>query len=351
MEEINKKLTELSELGEFGLIDKLTKDIVIINKSTLKGIGDDAAVIDVSDKKILLSTDLLIEGVHFDLVYTPLKHLGYKAAVVNFSDIAAMNGIPKQITVSLALPPKFTIEACSEFFEGVKLACKNYDVDIVGGDTSSSASGFFISITVIGEAKEKDIVYRNTAEEGDLICVTGDLGAAYMGLLLLIREKKTFIENPIKQPDLQGNDYVISRQLRPEPRLDAIKLFKDYHITPNSMIDVSDGLASEILHICKNSNKGCRIYEEKIPIDPATTIISNEFELSPTLAALHGGEDYELLFTIKQADYDKIKDLSGISIIGHITDAASGVCLITNSGTLSDITAQGWNAFAVNSLQ
>jgi thiamine-monophosphate kinase len=349
MEELNKKLTNLSKIGEFGLIDKLTKDIVNTNKSTLKGIGDDAAVIDVSDKKILVSTDLLVEGVHFDLAYTPLKHLGYKAAVVNFSDIAAMNAIPKQITIGLALPPKFTIEACTEFFEGIKLACKNYDVDIIGGDTTSSTSDFFISVTVIGEAKENDIVYRNTAGEGDLICVTGDLGAAYMGLLLLVREKKTFLANPSAQPDLQGNDYVISRQLKPEPRLDAIKLFKDYHIKPTSMIDVSDGLASDILHICKNSDKGCRLYEEKIPVDPATALVAEEFEIASSVAALHGGEDYELLFTIKQADFQKVKDLPGISIIGHITEASAGVCLITNAGSVTNISAQGWNAFAEES--
>ncbi len=341
----DKHLTPLSELGEFGLINKLTQNIKYINKTTIKGVGDDAAVIDITDKKILISTDLLVEGIHFDLIYTPLKHLGYKAAIANFSDIIAMNGNPTHLTIGIALSAKFSVEACVELFEGLKLACKKYNVDIIGGDTTSSKKGLFISITVIGEAKEKDIVYRNTAQEGDLICVTGDLGAAYVGLLLLEREKKAFLIHPNEQPDLQGNEYIISRQLKPEARLDIIRLLKDYHIKPTAMIDISDGLASELIHICTNSNKGCKIYEEKIPIDPTTVMAIEEFNISPIIAALHGGEDYELLFTIKQSDYNKIKDIPGISIIGHITEAAEGINLITNNGSMQPITAQGWNSF------
>jgi len=341
----NTPLTNLSDLGEFGLIHRLTSDIKLVNPGTIRGIGDDAAVIDSFGKKILVSTDLLTEGVHFDLSYTPMRHLGYKAAIVNFSDIAAMNGKPKQLTVGLALSAKFTVEACDEFYEGLKMACRNYAVDIVGGDTTSSASGMFISITVIGEAKGEDIVMRNTAQEGDLVCVSGDLGGAYMGLLLLEREKKVFLANPHAQPDLQGNDYIIARQLKPEARLDVVNLFADYHIKPTAMIDISDGLASEILHICNDSSKGCRLYEDKIPVDPATAIAAREFDMSPSVAALHGGEDYELLFTVKQSDYDKIKDLPGISIIGHITDHTSGVGIVATDGALHPITAQGWDSF------
>ena len=343
MNEITEKRTELSELGEFGLIDYLTKNIKIVNKSTVKGVGDDAAVLDYPGSKILVSTDLMIEGVHFDLVYTPLKHLGYKAAVSNFSDIAAMNGTPRQITVSIAVSNRFSVEAIDEIYTGIRLACQKYKVDMIGGDTTSSVHGLFISITVIGEADEKDIVYRHTAGLHDLVCVSGDLGGAYMGLLLLEREKQVFKDDPAMQPDLSGNDYILQRQLKPEARTDIVELLKKNGIKPTAMIDISDGLASEILHICHDSKMGCNLYEEKIPVDTLTGMMSAEFNIAPVTAALNGGEDYELLFTVAQSDYEKIKEMEGISIIGHITDASEGVNLILNSGTLVPITAQGWN--------
>jgi thiamine-monophosphate kinase len=341
----NSERTNIEQLGEFGLIDHLTKQIKIKQPSTLKGIGDDAAVIDFAGKKALISTDMLLEGIHFDLAYTPLKHLGYKAVQVNLSDIYAMNGTATQVTVSIGISSKFPLEAVEEFYEGIYLACEKFNVDLVGGDTTSSRQGLVISVTSIGYADEKDITYRNTANEGDLICVSGDLGGAYVGLQLLEREKQIYIENPSIQPDLEGKDYIIERQLKPEARKDIVELLKDIDIKPTAMIDISDGLASEALHICKQSNKGCNLYEDKIPLDPMTYETAREFNLDPTVCALSGGEDYELLFTIKQTDYEKIKLQMDISIIGHITDASAGCNLITKSGVVHPLKAQGWNAF------
>ncbi len=344
MFEENIKRTEISSLGEFGLIYILTKDIKLVNDSTNKGVGDDAAVIDYGNKKTLLSTDLLLEGVHFDLTYCPLKHLGYKAAVVNFSDIAAMNGTPKQILVGIALSNRFSVEAIEEIYYGIQLACNKYKVDLVGGDTTTSNSGLFISITVTGGIEEKDITYRKGAEEYDLICVTGDLGGAYTGLQVLKREKAEFIANPNMQPQLEGFDYIIERQLKPEARTDIIDMLKKISLKPTAMIDISDGLASEIIHICKQSEVGCVLYEDKIPIDQVTYNAAMEFSLDPTTCALNGGEDYELLFTIKQADYDKVKNNPDITVIGNITNKNAGYNLITRSGTQHPITAQGWDA-------
>jgi thiamine-monophosphate kinase len=343
-ERTSPKLTLLSEIGEFGLIDYLTRDIVIKNPSTLKGVGDDAAVIDMQGKILLLSTDLMVEGIHFDMTYTPLRHLGYKAAVVNFSDIAAMNGIPKQLTVSIAVSSRFTVEALEEIYSGIKLACERYQVDLVGGDTSSSVTGLMLSLTVTGEAEKDEIVYRNGSKKGDLLCVTGDLGSAYIGLLLLEREKKVFQVNPDMQPELTGYDYQIGRMLKPEARTDFYNIFKGAGIKPTSMIDISDGLASEIKHICKQSGVGCNLYEEKIPIDPQTRELAMEFKLIPSVAALSGGEDYELLFTISQGDYDKIRMISGISVIGHMTLPEEGINMITTDGKSIPVTAQGWDA-------
>lgn len=340
----NTERTELSTLGEFGLIKHLTQFIEISNESTIKGVGDDAAVIDYKGKKTLVSTDMLVEGVHFDLAYMPLKHLGYKAVSVNLSDIYAMNATPKQITVSLAISSKFSVEAIEELYSGMMLACQKHKVDIVGGDTTSSKSGLIISITAMGEADEKDIVYRTTAKEGDLLCVTGDLGAAYIGLQLLEREKRIFLESPGVQPDLEGNDYIIERQLKPEARKDIPVLLQKLEVKPTSMIDVSDGLASEILHLCTGSETGCNLYEEKIPIDPAAYNTAREFNLDPTVCALSGGEDYELLFTIDQGDFPKIKANPDISIIGHMTNKKDGVNLISKAGTSVALTAQGWDS-------
>lgn len=344
LEETSKR-TELSELGEFGLIDLLTKNIKIKNKSTIKGVGDDAAVLSYKNAEVVVTKDLLIEGVHFDMTFTPLKHLGYKAAVVNISDIVAMNGIPRQLVVGIGASSRYSVEALEELYKGIFLACENYKVDLVGGDTVSSQSGLVISVTAIGEVKKEDIIYRDTAKVGDLVCVSGDLGAAYMGLMILEREKQAFKADPNMQPDLDGHDYILGRQLKPEARNDVLKLLKAAGIKPTAMIDVSDGLASEILHICTKPNLGCNIYEDKIPIDYATSEIANEFEMDPTICALSGGEDYELLFTINQSDFEKVKDIQEISIIGHITDANDGVNLISRSGTQVPITAQGWDAF------
>ncbi|MEY5069533.1 MAG: thiamine-phosphate kinase [Bacteroidota bacterium] len=341
----NKERTEIEKLGEFGLIKHLTQNFNIEQSSTIKGVGDDAAVLDFTKEKTLISTDMLLEGIHFDLAYTPFKHLGYKAIQVNLSDLYAMNGIASQVTVSIGLSSRFPLETVEELYEGIQLACKKFGVDLVGGDTSASKQGLVISVTSIGHANEKDICYRDGAQEGDLICVSGDLGAAYVGLQLLEREKKIYLENPNIQPDLEGKDYIIERQLKPEARKDVVEFLKSIKVKPSAMIDVSDGLASEIKHICEQSKKGCHIYEEKIPIDPMTYDTAREFGLDPTVCALSGGEDYELLFTIKQADYDKIKDSPDISVIGHITDLASGCQLITKSGNQHEIKAQGWNAF------
>ncbi|RLD49477.1 MAG: thiamine-phosphate kinase [Bacteroidetes bacterium] len=351
MSESGSKLTELSSLGEFGLIEHLTKNIPIVNKSTVKGIGDDAAVLKpASGSQVLVSKDLLIEGVHFDLMYMPLKHLGYKAAVVNFSDIVAMNGVPKQIVVGISVSSKYTVEALEEIYAGIKKACDVYKVDFVGGDTTSSVSGLFISVTVIGEVKKDKITYRSGAGVNDLLCVSGDLGSAYMGLLILEREKKAFQANPDMQPDLSDHDYILERQLKPEARTDLVKLFSDEEIVPTSMIDISDGLASEALHICKASDKGCLIYEEKIPVDQDTYDTAREFGIVPTVAALNGGEDYELLFTIKQNDYDKIKDSQDITVIGYITEKAEGEKLVTTDNHVFDLKAQGWDALKKRDL-
>ncbi|MGZ3754865.1 MAG: thiamine-phosphate kinase [Mucilaginibacter sp.] len=341
----NKEKTNIEALGEFGLINHLTKNIKLVQKGTIKGVGDDAAVLDFDGKKTLVSTDMLLEGIHFDLAYTPLKHLGYKAVQVNLSDIYAMNGTATQVTVSIGMSSKFPIEAIEDLYEGIYIACEKYGVDLVGGDTTSSKQGLVISVTSLGYADEKDIVYRNGAGEGDLICVSGDLGGAYTGLQLLEREKLIYLENPNIQPDLEGKDYIVERQLKPEARKDIVELLKDIDVKPTAMIDVSDGLASEIMHICKQSNKGCSIYEDKIPLDPMTFETAREFNLDPTVCALSGGEDYELLFTVKQADYDKIKFKMDITIIGYITEPAAGCNLISKSGVLHPLKAQGWNAF------
>jgi len=341
----NKEHTNIEQLGEFGLIAHLTKAIECTGKTTTKGIGDDAAVLDFSKSKVLVSTDLLLEGIHFDLRYVPLKHLGYKAIQVNLSDIYAMNGTASQVTLSVGLSSKFPLEAIEELYAGALLACKNYEVDLVGGDTSASAQGLIISVTSIGHAKAEDVVYRSGAREGDLICVSGDLGGAYVGLQLLEREKQIFLENPSIQPDLEGKDYIIERQLKPEARRDVIQLLKSSAVKPTAMIDVSDGLASEILHICNASETGCRLYEEKIPIDTMTYDTARDFGLDPTICALNGGEDYELLFTVSQSDYEKLSGQSDISIIGHITDKSAGHELISKSGKVHPIKAQGWNAF------
>lgn len=341
----NTDRTSLENLGEFGLIDHLTQAVELTQESSKTGIGDDAAVLDFSGKQALISTDLLLENVHFDLRYVPLKHLGYKAVQVNLSDIYAMNGIASQITFSIGLSSKFPLEAVEEIYEGALIACKKYNVDLIGGDTSTSAQGLVISVTSIGYAEEKDITYRSGAKEGDLICVSGDLGGAYVGLQLLEREKKIFLENPNIQPDLEGKDYIVERQLKPEARKDIVSLLANLHVKPHAMIDVSDGLASEILHICKASNVGCKLYEDKIPIDQMTYDTAREFGLDPTVCALSGGEDYELLFTIAQSDYDKIKGQMDLSVIGYITEPAEGTIMISKSGNVHQIKAQGWNAF------
>lgn len=339
----SNKRTELAQLGEFGLIDHLTSDIKPINSTTLKGVGDDAAVIDQGDYVTLVSKDLLAEGIHFDLSYTPLKHLGYKAAVVNISDICAMNGKAEQLLVGISVSNRFSVEALGELYAGIKLACEKYKVDLVGGDTTSSASGLFISVTVIGRAKKDEVVYRNTARENDLICVSGDLGAAYMGLLLLEREKQVFKANPGMQPDLDGYDYVLERQLKPEARVDILEKLKEAGIKPTAMIDISDGLASEVLHLAKDSGLGCRIFENKLPIDVVTGDVAAEFRIDPTTAAMNGGEDYELLFTVNINDFDKVKEMPGIHVIGHMLEKAEGEYLISNGGSLYPIEAQGFN--------
>jgi thiamine-monophosphate kinase len=337
--------TEISSLGEFGLIDHLTKNIEIKNASSILGVGDDAAVIDHFGKQTVLTTDLLIENIHFDMVYTPLLHLGYKSVIANLSDIYAMNATPTQLLVSLGFSNRFSLEALDEFYEGVYAACEKYGVDIVGGDTSSSQKGFIISITAIGEVSPDKFVQRSTARKGDLLCCSGDLGAAYLGLIFLEREKKIFLENPNIKPDLEGEKYVIGRILKPEASRGTIEFFEKEEITPTSMIDISDGLSSEILHICKESNVGCLLYEEKIPIADETRNAAYKFELDPTACALSGGEDYELLFTIRPEDYDKLVLNENISVIGYMTDPEEGAKILTKGGNKFDITAQGWNAF------
>lgn len=338
----NTSRTELSELGEFGLIDHLTANLKIVNNSTLKGVGDDAAVVDHRGKVTLVAKDLLIEGVHFDLSYTPLKHLGYKAAVVNISDIAAMNGKATQLLVGMSVSNRFSVEAIDELYSGIRLACERYGVDLVGGDTTASVAGLFLSVTVLGEAEPDKVVYRNTAKENDLVCVSGDLGGAYMGLLILQREKEVYKANPHMQPELEGNDYVLERQLKPEARVDIIEKLREAGVLPTSMIDISDGLASEVLHLAKDSGLGCRIFEEKIPVDVVTAEIATEFQMDSTTAAMNGGEDYELLFTINVNDFDKVKAIKGISVIGHMTSKDEGEYLVSSGGSMYPIQAQGF---------
>lgn len=340
--------TSLADLGEFGLIDRLTKGFEIHNPSTLKGVGDDAAVMDFKNKKTVVSTDLLIEGVHFDLSYVPLKHLGYKSVVVNVSDIYAMNATATQITVSIAVSNRFPLEALEEFYAGIRLACERYKVDLVGGDTTSSTRGLIISVTAIGEAEASDLVYRNGAQPNDLVVLTGDIGGAYMGLQILEREKAVFQVNPNSQPDIEMYSYILERQLKPEARKDIPPLLKQLGVKPTAMMDVSDGLSSEILHICKQSGVGCRLYEDKIPLDPQVISTCEEFNLDSTTIALSGGEDYELLFTIAQADYDKIKGNPNFTVIGYITDKEEGVNLITRAGQFIPIIAKGWNALTID---
>jgi len=344
MFEDRKTRTELSELGEFKLIDILTNDIKLQQKSTKKGVGDDAAILQFEkDDQVLVSTDMLVEGVHFNLSYVPLKHLGYKAAVVNFSDITAMNAFPTQITVGLAVSNRFSLEAIQELYEGIRLACERYQVDLVGGDTTSSTSGLVISISVLGKAKKEKITQRSTAKQGDLLVASGDLGGAYAGLLLLERERKVFEKTPEIQPEFSGYEYLLEKQLKPEARVDIVKKLDDLDIVPTSMIDISDGLASEILHICKDSKLGCYLYEEKIPIDVQTTQVADLFEIHPTTLALNGGEDYELLMTIKQEDYEKLKEDSDFIVIGHMMDEGTGAQMITAIDKAIPIRAQGWD--------
>ncbi len=342
------KKTDISSLGEFGLIDHLTKNIPLYHKETIKGVGDDTAVIQNTKEISLVTKDLLLEGVHFNIMYTPLKHLGYKAIAVNLSDIYAMNGTPTQVVVGIGISSRYTVEALEELYKGIRLACEKYKVDFVGGDTTSSLSGLVISVTAMGTINKEKITYRSGARENDLICVSGNLGAAYAGLLILEREKEVYKANPDFQPDLAEFSYVLERQLKPEPRRDIVEMLELQQILPTAMIDISDGLASEVLHICKSSQKGALIYEEKIPIDVQTASIAHDFNIDPSTFALSGGEDYELLFTISQSDYDKIKDNAEISVIGHITANQQQVDLITSSGNQVPLTAQGWDAFKKN---
>lgn len=336
-------MTPISSLGEFGLIEKLTKDIKCKNKSTIKGIGDDCAVLDIGKDFSLISTDMLVEGIHFDLAYSPLKHLGYKSIVVNVSDICAMNGKATHVTVSIAASNRFSVEALEELYLGINLACAKYNVDLIGGDTTSSMSGLMISVSVYGSVSKKNIAYRSGAKVNDLLVVTGDLGAAYLGLQLLKREKEIFKSNPSVQPDLSGNDYSLQRQLKPEAAVKYTKILNDLKITPTSMIDISDGLSSEALHIATSSKVGIRIHEEKIPVDYTVMNLANEFNLNPIFCALSGGEDYELLFSISQKDYEKIKKDPDFTIVGYVTDASEGNKFVANDGSVHDLTAQGWD--------
>ena len=342
------KYTELSALGEFGLIDHLTRDIKLKNTSSLKGVGDDAAILDYSGKQLLVSTDMLIQGIHFDLTYTPLKHLGYKSVAVNASDIYAMNGTPRQITLALAVSNHFSVEGLEEFYAGVYAACERYGIDLVGGDTTSSKTGMCISITVLGEAEADEITRRDTARPNELICVSGDLGAAYMGLQLLEREKLVFKGNEEAQPDFAGYEYILERQLKPEARKDIVELLKEKHIKPTAMIDVSDGLASEVMHICKDSGVGCNIYEDRIPIDYQTFKMAEELNMNATVCALSGGEDYELLFTAPLAQYDLLTSLPDIKVIGHTTPDSEGCRLTTRDGNSFELKAQGWTNFSTD---
>jgi len=338
-------VTQISDYGEFGLIKHLTENFPLTNVSSLKGIGDDAAVIDNGERKTLVTTDILLEGIHFNLEYVPLRHLGYKAAVVNFSDIYAMNGKPEQIVVSLGVSARFSVEMLEELYDGIRLACQTYGVDLVGGDTSSSLTGLTISVTCIGSAKQEEIVYRNGAKDGDLLCVSGNLGAAYLGLQLLERERIALKDNTQSQPDFAGFEYLLQRQLKPEARKDIIDELKAAAIMPTAMMDVSDGLSSEVMHICTQSGVGCRLYEDKLPIDYQAAVLAEQMNLNIVTCALNGGEDYELLFTCPIADYDKLLPLDKIFIIGHITDKADGMNFVTREGQLMELQAQGWKAF------
>ncbi len=338
--------TEIATLGEFGLIRHLTENIKLKNDSTLKGVGDDAAVLDYGDKLTLVTTDLLLEGVHFDLTYVPLKHLGYKSAVVNFSDIYAMNGRPRQITVSIGLSKRFSVEDMEELYSGIRLACDVYGVDLVGGDTSASLTGLSISITCIGEGEKGKVVYRNGAHETDLICVSGDLGAAYMGLQLLEREKRVFQGEKDFTPDFSGKEYLLERQLKPEARKDIIEKLREANVLPTAMMDVSDGLSSELLHISKESHVGCRVYEDRIPIDYQTAVMAEQFNMNLVTAALNGGEDYELLFTVPLTDHEKVSEMEGIKVIGHITKPELGSYLVGRDGGEVELKAQGWNSLS-----
>ena len=336
--------TELGHLGEFALIDRLTDDFPRKNKSTVKGVGDDCAVLGTGKKKTVVTTDMLVEGVHFDMMYTPLKHLGYKAVAISISDVAAMNAVPKQILVSIAVSNRYSVEALEELYAGIRLCCERYDVDLVGGDTATSRTGLIINVTAIGEVDQERITYRSGAQLHDLICVSGDLGSAYAGLLILEREKVTYQANPNFKPDLDSYDYVLERFLKPEPRMDIVKWLAEKEVVPTSMIDVSDGLASELLHICKQSHCGCEVYEEHIPIDYQTSRVCSEMSqnMLPISNALNGGEDYELLFTIQQSDYEKIKDSKEVHIIGHITEDGTPAVLVTPQNTTIQLVAQGW---------
>lgn len=341
----NRVETEISQLGEFGLIDRLTKDFPLRNPESKKGVGDDAAILNFGSKDVLVTTDLLLEGIHFDLRYVPLKHLGYKSAIVNFSDIYAMNGTPKQITVSLGVSSRFTVEHMDELYSGIRLACETYGVDLVGGDTSASATGLVISITCIGTAEEGDAVGRDGAKPTDLICVSGDLGAAFMGLQLLERENRISAGQKDFQPDFSGKEYILERQLKPEARKDIIESLRKEGIKPTSMMDVSDGLSSELLHICKDSGTGCRVFEDKIPIDYQTALMAEEFNMNLVTAAMNGGEDYELLFTVPLTDHEKIEKVKDVRMIGYITKPELGCALVARDGVEIPIKAQGWNAF------
>jgi len=346
IEDKNQQRTPLSELGEFGLIDHLTKNFKVTQKSTIKSIGDDAAILNFGNKNVVVSTDLLVEGVHFDLSYMPLKHLGYKAVIVNLSDIFAMNANATQVTVSIAVSNRFPLEALEELYSGIEAAAKVYNVDVVGGDTTSSTSGLLISVTAIGEINEKDVVYRAGANPNDLLVVTGDLGGAYMGLQVLEREKEVFKVNPNNQPDLDKYTYIIERQLKPEARKDIVKLLNDLEVKPTAMIDVSDGLSSEIMHLCKQGNVGCDLYEEKIPLDPEVISTCEEFNIDSTTIAINGGEDYELLMTISQEDFPKIKANPNLTVIGYITEKNAGMHLVTRADTKIPLKAQGWNSLS-----
>lgn len=337
-------MTPVSTLGEFGLIEHLTKNVVLKNPGTVKGVGDDAAVLEYAGKQVVVTTDLLVEGIHFNLMYVPIRHLGYKSVMVNLSDVFAMNAHPRQITVSLALSGKFSVEALEELYEGIQMACDKYQVDLIGGDTTSSLTGLVISVTAIGDVEKGKAVYRSGARVNDLICVSGDLGGAYMGLQLLERENEVFKVNPKMQPQLQGYDYILERQLKPEARGDVIQALKTLDVQPTSMIDISDGLSSELMHICKASKVGCNVYEDKIPLDYQTKKFAEELHINPLVAALNGGEDYELLFTVPLSDHDKIKNDPDITVIGHIVEAEKGINLITTlEGSSIPLQAQGWN--------